>query len=319
VRVAVIGLGSAGSRHAEHLVALGHDVLGYDPGSPPTPENVRRVEDLEAALGDAQAAVIASPNVDHRDQALSALAAGCHVLVEKPLALNAGDAARIASAAHSASRVCGVAMNLRFHPGLLTLRSLLIAGALGRPLLSHISFGFDLRLWRPNSDYTRSYSARAELGGGILLDAIHELDYLLWLLGPGRAVTARLDRLSQLKLDVEDTVLATVELASGALATVDLNFFEPSYRRACRIVGEGAVAHWDWRTRTVEITGEDAHLVDVSCDLSECYRAVVVDFTEAIEQGRPTRASANEGVATLILADAIRRSSATGRRVELAL
>ena len=59
---------------------------------------------------------------------------------------------------------------------------------------------------------------RAALGGGILLDAIHELDYLLWLLGPVASVSAELDRVSDLEIDVEDTALLSLRFASGLSA-----------------------------------------------------------------------------------------------------
>ena len=135
-------------------------------------------------------------------------------------------------------------MNLRFHRGILGLRDLL--PELGAVRFVRSSFGYDLRLWRPGTDYRESYSARAALGGGILLDAIHELDYLLWLLGPVASVSAELDRVSDLEIDVEDTALLSLRFESGVLGAVDLNFVEPAYRRQCVIVGSEAVASWDW-------------------------------------------------------------------------
>ena len=200
-------------------------------------------------------------------------------------------------------------MNLRFHHGILGLRELL--PDLGELRLARSSFGYDLRLWRPGTDYRSSYSAQAALGGGILLDAIHELDYLLWLLGPVESVTAELDHVSELEIDVEDTALLSLRFASGALGAVDLNFVEPSYRRECLLVGSDAVAHWDWNGGAIRVRrGDNERTIDVACDVQETYRAVLEDFLS----GREPRTPAEDGLAALRIVDAARRSAAEGGR-----
>jgi predicted dehydrogenase len=313
VRVAVLGLGSAGARHGRLLRELGHEPVGFDPaveGGAPS---------LEQALDGADAAVVASPNRLHAEQALAAVQAGCAVLVEKPLAVDLADADRLVAAASRAGRPCGVAMNLRFHAGVLTLRRLLDEGALGRVLTAEVVFGYDLRRWRPDTDYRRSYSARRDLGGGILLDAIHELDYAGWLLGPAVDVDARCARLSDLAIDVEDTVLASVGLASGALLSVRLNFHEPAYRRGCHLVGTEATATWDWVAETVVVRRTEApeETIDARCPVQETYRAELEDFVAAVVEGRAPRTSLAEGRDALALCDAIRRAAATGQRTRV--
>src|SRR5204862_732242 len=139
-----------------------------------------------------------------------------------------------------------VAMNLRFHEPIVELKRLIDTEALGAVRLVEASFGYDLRLWRPQADYRTSYSARADLGGGIALDAIHEIDYLLWMLGPVDTVAGETGHLSTLEIDVEDTAAAVLRFRGGVLATVSLNFFEPVYRRGCVLVGDDAVAQWTW-------------------------------------------------------------------------
>ncbi len=319
MNVAVLGLGSAGSRHARNLLVLGHDVVAFDPGSVASPENVARAGSLESAIESTEVVIVASPNSLHAAQAVAALEAGRHVLVEKPLATTVGDAERIVEAAALAQVTCGVAMNLRFHAGVLGLRNLLETNALGTPMLAQASFGYDLRRWHPASDYRQSYSARAELGGGIVFDAIHELDYLLWLLGPILSVAGEAGHVSELGVDVEDTAVATVRFASGALGTIDVNFVEPAYRRTCLIVGSRAVARWDWRSSSITVSreGADDSVIDTRCDVSETYRAELVDFFAALNAGRPPATPADDGLAAVRLADGIKRSAALGRRVML--
>jgi predicted dehydrogenase len=316
VRVAVIGLGSAGSRHARNLIELGHEVIGFDPFSEP-PDGAARMPSAEAAIDAADAVVVASPSSLHAAQACAALVRRRPVLVEKPLATTVGDGERVVREAERAAAVAAVAMNLRFHPGLDKLKRLIDEGALGRVLLAQASFGYDLRLWRPQDDYRGSYSARADLGGGIVLDAIHELDYLLWLLGPIASVSAETGHVSDLELDVEDAAVAVLRFESGALATVDLNFFEPSYRRGCTLVGSQSVARWDWGEGTVTIRreGADDKTTDARCDVGDMYRAVLVDFLEAVLTGDLEGTPADQGLAALRVAAATKRSATTGHRI----
>jgi predicted dehydrogenase len=308
MRVAVVGAGSAGARHVRHLIGLGHQAVTFDPCI--TLDGVEPATSVESALAGADAAIIASPSAFHIEHALAAISAHVPVLVEKPLATTHADGMRLAVAATRADTLIAVAMNLRFLPALLHLRSLVRSGELGTPLLCNASFGYDLRRWRPHADYRRSYSARSELGGGILLDAIHELDYLLWLFGPAAGVRATCDRLSALEVDVEDVVVACVRFESGVLAALDLNFFEPAYRRGCTIVGSDAVASWDWRHSTVTVScGDESQVHDVPGDVDRTYLLEVEDFLDAVAYGRSPSTSVAEGCAALALADAIRAAA----------
>ena len=107
-----------------------------------------------------------------------------------------------------------------------------------------------------------------------------------------------------------------VGFASGALATVDLNFFEPAYRRACLVVGSHSVARWDWSQATITISraGAEVKVIDVACDLADTYRAELVDFFEAVQEDGSPRASIREGVAAVRLARAVKRSGVEARR-----
>lgn len=316
MKVAVLGLGSAGRRHAANAIALGHAVVAFDPGDRRAPDGTERAGSEEEAIEAAAAVVVASPSSLHADQAIAALEAGKSVLVEKPLAASVEDAERVAAAADSSASVCAVAMNLRFHRGVLELKRLVDSGELGDVRLVRASFGYDLRLWRPGTDYRESYSARADLGGGIVLDAIHELDYLLWLFGPVASVSAETGRLSDLEIDVEDAALALLRFESGALGSVDLNFIEPAYRRGCHVVGTNATATWDWNggTVTVRRDGQADEAIAAECAVAETYVAELADFVAGAEP----RADARDGLAAMRLADALKRSASEGRRLSLA-
>lgn len=323
LEVAVLGLGSIGQRHAALAVAQGAAVRAYDPAQRSAPEGVRLVGSADAALDGAAAAIIASPTSVHVEHAELALDHGCHLLVEKPLATTALAAAGIVERAERERRLLAVAMNLRFHTGPGQVKQLVDSGAVGRPLLAHFTFGSYLPEWRPNEDYRDSYSARSELGGGVLLDVVHEIDYALWVLGDVRALSAVVAKVSDLELDVEDMATIQLEFESGAVASMDLDYLDRSYRRGCRIVGsEGSVA-WSWHLEHVVRYGPDGSedLRPTPSDVTPTYVAQMKAFLAAVRDGTGIAATqlvdGTQGHRALEVVDAARLSADEGRRVSL--
>jgi predicted dehydrogenase len=100
--------------------------------------------------------------------------------------------------------------------------------------------------WHPWEDYRQSYSARRELGGGVILDAIHEIDNVRWLLGKVAEATCLAGKLSQLEIDTEDIAAILLRFESGAVGEVHLDYIQRAYRRTCQIIGEDGTLHWDY-------------------------------------------------------------------------
>ncbi len=221
MRLAILGQGSIGRRHAQLARELGHELTVYDPipSSSSPPPGTRIAGNVTDCLQGAEAAIVASPSSEHAAHARAAIELGVPVLVEKPLALDAARAAELDCLAQSRGVLLSVAMNLREHPGVKTLLALVGEGAIGSVLRASAWCGSWLPGWRPDADYRDSYSARRELGGGVLLDvAVHELDYLLLAAGPVRSVSALARRVSELDIDVEDVASISMELAGEAVA-----------------------------------------------------------------------------------------------------
>ena len=173
-----------------------------------------------AAMGKAgiDVAVISSPHLIHREQALEALAAGMHVLVEKPMAISTADCDAMITAAKAAGRKLGVISQRRWFPAVRRVRDAIDAGKIGAPVLADVViFG-----WRDEA-YYRSDPWRgswAGEGGGVLVNqAVHQLDLLLWLMGPVAEVHAYWDNLNHPYIEVEDTAAAILRFESGAIGS----------------------------------------------------------------------------------------------------
>jgi predicted dehydrogenase len=318
-RACVLGQGSIGRRHGGLLRELGLTVTAYDPAANGQwPDGVRRAASEHEALSAADVAIVASPSSEHVRHARMALDAGVPVLVEKPLALDARSAVELQSMSEAAGVPLGVAMNLRFHPAVLELRALL--PRVGTVRRAAVWCGTWLPGWRPGVDYRRTYSAQRALGGGVLLDAIHELDYLTWLLGPARSVRATLAKISELELDVEDVALLTLEMSAGALATVSLDYLDHAYHRGCRLVGDSGTLAWDWSAERVTLWTAEGERLDVAApaDAAATYARELHAFIAAVRDGTAPPVGAGEAVRTLAIVDAARKSAADqGIRVPL--
>lgn len=269
MRFLVVGAGSIGTRHARNLLALGHEVAGWD-ASPHRIERARAeipgfvgAAGLEAGLAcRPDAVLVCTPPATHVAIARQAVEAGCHVFVEKPMAHTSVEVPALLDAAKRASRILAVGLNLRFLPSLRRVRTLLEGERIGRVYSARASFGFYLPWWRAGRDYTDTYSVNAALGGGVLLDLVHELDYLGWLLGEAVELCCATGHVSALAGDTEDLAELTVRFASGAIAQVHLDYLRCAYRRDLEIVGAGGVITWDYTSRAVQVLGPEPDRVE---------------------------------------------------------
>jgi predicted dehydrogenase/RimJ/RimL family protein N-acetyltransferase len=322
MRIAVVGQGSIGRRHAEIALALGHELTVYDPDPAATaPPGALAAASVSDCLEGADAAVVASPSSAHVAHARAAIELGVPVLVEKPLALDAAHAAELDFLAQERGTMLSVAMNLREHPGVRALSALVAEGAVGSVLRASTWCGSWLPDWRPTSDYRKSYSAHSELGGGVLLDvAVHELDYLLSIVGRARSVSALARHVSELEMDVEDVALIAIELDSGGLAEVCVDYLDRCYTRGCRIVGSTGTLHWSWEEQmlTCHYASGTTRQHVVPSDVAPTYRAQLERFLRAAREGAQAPVPATSAQQVLAVIDAARSSSRNGRRVALA-
>jgi len=309
--VLVLGAGSAGSRHARLLAAAGAAVTVTDPdrsraeetGLPIIPFDLDR-------LGTPAGVVVASPSSTHAEQTMAALATGALVLVEKPLAGTGDDLAALTAAA--GDRVM-VGYNLRLHAPLERVAALVREEQAGTISSYRLWFGSWLPDWRPGVDYRTTYSAQRALGGGVLLDAIHELDLLVWLAGDDRfsVVGAVVDRVGPLEIDVEDTVQALLRHDGGALADVSLDYLSRRYRRGVEIIGDKATIRLDWARQVIEVEdGQAIRSESATTPVLNSYERQAERFLAFLRGEAEPPVDAAEGARSIHLADAIRRAAA---------
>jgi predicted dehydrogenase len=309
-RLAVLGCGSIGRRHLRNLRKLGQkDLLAFDP-SAPAREAVEsefaikcfsRLDDVWAEKPDT--VLVTAPSSMHVDLAIAGARNNCHLFIEKPLSHTQDGVDDLLKLVRRWSLITMVGCNMRFHPGPALVKRLIDDGAVGNVLSARVQTGSYLPGWRPGTDYRESYSASVALGGGALLDCIHEIDLALWYLGPGRVAGAAIQKADSLGLEVDGLAEVLIQHDQGALTSIHLNFVQRDYKRCCQVIGEKGTVYWDFAEPVVEVrTSEPAarrYDLDPSWTIDRMYLDEMSYFLDCVRETRQTFSSVEDGRAAL--------------------
>jgi predicted dehydrogenase len=239
-KIAVLGLGSIGLRHSRNAINLGCQVMAYDPdlSRRALVESVGGVatDDRNTAIDWADAVVVASPTTYHARDLADTVAAGRHVFVEKPLAHCSDGIESVLDQADAKGLVVFPALNLRYHPCVVAVRRIIESGGIGRPLWGRLMFGSYLPSWRPHQDYRDGYAADL-VGGGILLDDIHEFDLAMALLGEATTVAAVACQTGVLDIPTEDCADIVLRHVGGAQTSIHMDYVTRPRQRTAEIAG----------------------------------------------------------------------------------
>ena len=319
IRLALVGCGrnapalvaaAAESDHCELTVAV--DIDARAAGSVARAANsMRHVGNLESLLAsggaDVDAVIVNTPNDSHADIALAAIAAGRHVLVEKPLALSADAADEVRRQANRTNVRLMVAHTLRFMPANVQVHRALAAGELGKPgmLRSH---RWLRRFPGPPGGWKHD---PARSGGLCLHEAVHEIDQALWLIDerPTHVHALAAPELLQIHLGYASGAMAICGIATGLP-------LGSGYYSLTLIGSLGAAYADDHHNVHLVYRGgrPQAALTDLR---ASAVRAQLDEFAQAITEGRDPSVSGADAVAALQIAEAAAASVASGQTAHL--
>lgn len=264
-----------------------------------------------------EAVYVAGPNHLHAEQTLACLAAGKHVLVDKPMATTSADAEAMAAAARANGRILGVMHQQRFHPANMHLIRLRDDGVLGKLNLLRVQ----VAMWYSAKDNWRGDPVVS--GGGACMDlAPHTLDLLLEVAGAIKRVSAQ-TRTLQFPLDVEDFCAATLEFASGAVGLIDLSYCCHHYGGRVEAFGSEGSFLVDGSMQTTGVyntwlrRGNEVEPWQQSVCSTDCYRDAIEDFTDAVRRGGEPAINMNDGIRVLRVIEAIYASAESRRPVDV--
>lgn len=355
VRTAIIGAGKIGRTHAAVLTALPDSefvaVCGR-PNSASAPAlaaefGVQAYTDVARMVRDAgvDVVVISTPHPAHAEPTIAAMAAGAHVLVEKPLAATVADCDAMLAASAQYGRTLGVISQRRWIAPAQRIKEVIDAGKIGRPILGTAT----LLGWR-GPDYYASDPWRGRWdteGGGVLVNqAPHQLDLLLWYMGEVAEVSGYWANLNHPTIEVEDTAVAILRFKNGGLGNIVVsNSQNPGLYGRVHVYGETGAAmgvQTDGGSMFIAgmtpfleaplndvwtIPGEDTQREAWNAAERDLYTRIdpiqhyialqIADFIDAIQTNRPPRVTGEDGRRIVELFTAIYESQRTHAPVVL--
>jgi predicted dehydrogenase len=324
-RIVVVGLGSIGRRHARLLAGRGDLDVEWCESSAAALESARQEmgepaavhASFEAVLETRPAmVVIATPHAMHAGQTVAALAAGIHVLCEKPMAETLANAERMAAAAERGKAVLTIGFHLHFHPGMRRLKALIREGELGSVHHAHCHFGSYIVLVNSKSRYQRT------LEGALLLDCAHQPDIFAWLLERSPAgVYATGGRGGALEHQSDPNFIALdCDYASPLISTMHLNYLQMPERHEYEIVGDRGWALFDLaqgRLRIGRQSDSSERVEMIPTERDPIYRDEHAAFLDAVAgRAKPESPASSAMISMRIIAAAL-ESLRSGQRVQL--
>ncbi len=353
IRFGIVGPGKVAQLHADALARIPDARLAAVAGrSEPraaalgAPHDARVDPNLETLIerGGVDAVILCTPHPLHAAQAVAAARAGLHVVVEKPMALHPADAERMLAAATGAGIVLSIISQRRWYEASVRVKDAIDSGRIGAPALATV----EVLGWR-GPDYFAMDAWRGTVtgeGGGVLVNqAIHQLDLVTWLLGAAVEVDGWVANVNHPEIEVEDSAVAIVRFANGALTTIIAsNSQRPGLYARIHVHGTSgasvgietdggstfvaglsmpSIARNDLWT----IPGEEEQLdawaeLDraglAGVDIASHYHELQLrDVVAAIRDGRRPAVTGEDGLRTVDLMAGIYEASREGRRVVL--
>jgi len=336
VRMGLIGYGKVAHLHAEAIAASNGGVLVSVCG-----RNTERRNDFAAKWkissretaeemvrhDKVDAVIITTPHPQHCDGALEAFAAGVHVLVEKPLAVTEAECNKMIDAAKKAGKLLSVVCQRRWFPACQRIKRAIDDGKLGKPVLAQVTIlGWRDKVYYDSDPWRGKWATE---GGGILINqAPHQIDLMLWFMGPFGEINGFWDNFNHPYIEVEDSAVAAIRFKNGGIGSVLVsNSQKPGIYAKVHIHGSAA---WSAGVQTdggamfiagmssiVEPPLNDLWTIEGEKELLDKFRSEdeaffktinptvyfftcqIDDFCTAIQEGRSPAASGEEGRETV--------------------
>lgn len=338
-----IGLGGIGQRHLRNLITLLGDkveILAYRVRNLPhtisadlsiVDDNltgrypIKVFNDLTLSLAQHPDVVfICNPTSMHIPPAIEAAKAGCHIFMEKPLSHSLEGIEELKSLCKKNNLIFFVGYQLRFHPCYKLFKKLINEKKVGSLVSVRAQVGEYLPGWHKYENYRQMYAAREDLGGGVVLSQIHELDYLYDLFNMPTKVFAMGGKLSSLDVDTEDCVETLLEInyqGKNLPVSLHMDFFQRPSIRQCTVVGEEGRIIMDFIKLEVAIERPDTKDNEVfrfeNFQRNDLFVDELKYFLECIEKSTPALVTLEDGLKSLRIALAIKQSLKEGRVITL--
>jgi len=328
--ILIVGLGSIGLRHlriAREIFPESRIAILRHQETKEIPKDANKVFHTlsDAIQFKPQIAIICTPASIHIEISIALVREGVHVLIEKPISNEKKGLEELNNEAVKNNCVLMVGYNLRFLPSLNKFKNLIDNDFIGDFYSVRSEAGQYLPSWR-DKDYRKTVSAKKSLGGGVLLELSHELDYLRWIFGDIEFVQAQLSRQSTLDIDVEDTVHTILTFKKNykninLIGSLSLDFIRHDKVRICHVIGDKGSLRWNGLTGDIDLFELNStgwkNIYKDKVNLDQSYKEEWLHFIECINKKEYSKISFQDGIEVLNIIDSIKKASSSGKRVKV--
>ena len=294
-KILIISLGSIGKRHIRVIKKLRPEIK-INLLRRKIPLNKSKEEELiyktftclkEAIKDGIDAAIIASPAKFHIKQSLQILKENIPIFIEKPISDNLESCFELKKLATKKNIPITVGYVLRHSKILNEFKKLIKENHIGKNIYAEIKYGSYLPLWRNNIDYRESVSSKSSLGGGVLLELSHEINYANWLFGPLKNLKSIAINTNLLEINVEDIAKIIAINNKNFLVQLHLDFCSNSEERFCKLYGTSGFINLDFKDKLITLKKYDSEKIK-SIKVNESYDDMYVNqmrhFLNCIEK-----------------------------------
>ena len=326
----IVGLGSIGKRHLRNILAIENtkklEIIIYSKQTKSylsNHKNIKIFDTLDKCLLEKpDVGFITNETVHHIPIAIKLAKVGLDLFIEKPLSNKISNVKTFSKIVKTKKLITLVGCNLRFHRCINEIKNLIDQKVIGDIISVKVECGTYLPDWHPNENYSKSYASRDDLGGGVVLTCIHELDYLFWFFGETQEVFSMTGKYSNLKITASDLSAIILKFKNNIIAEVHLDYFQKPEARSCKLIGTKGTITWDSLNNEVKIydfkkSKWKSKLKIKKYDKNEMYVKELEHFIQCVNKKKKTINDISQGEYVLKVALGIIKSSKLKKSIAL--
>ncbi len=325
-KILIVGYGSIGRRHVKNLLEYSkYEILIL------TKRKIKNNKEIRIRYFDSLTNVLKEkPEIGfitnetsfHIEIAIKLAKKNIHLFIEKPLSNSIKNIQKLQKIVNKNKLITQMGCNWRFHPCIKKIKSIVEKNEIGKIYSVQVESNSYLPDWHPYEDYREGYAAKKELGGGILLTCIHELDFLYWYFGKVEEIFSVTKKQSQLEVNTDDISIMILKFKKNILGEIHLDYFQrPDFKR-CKIIGSKGTLYWDSSINEVKFYSNNKKKWIKKIELkkyekNQMYIDEILYFLKSVKNKKKTINSINDGIKTLEISLAAKKSSAQKKMLKI--
>ena len=305
-------MGSIGLRHLKNLKKLGQcDIIIYSSRKSVMPDIEEEISNFKvfssldkALLEKPDICMITNPTSIHIDVALKAANAHCHLYIEKPLSHTLDNLKKLQKIVDEKKLITFITYQFRFHPHIKLIKLIFENEKYGKPLYVTTEWSEYLPDWHTWEDYKLYYSARKDLGGGVLLTQIHPLNYLNYIFGDIKRLQINKVSTKSLDIEVDDTADLLINFKNGVSGHVHIDFLQRPRAHTMKILTNKGKFEWDYHKNCLLFISNNDTKEFFSIDgfdRNDMFVDMLKDFIECVSFKKKTKFNLDEAIIELRL------------------